>query len=76
MDFDKLIENIQKSSISKNYKGFMFWLLDRSFSISPKLKVNQYKLKSKIKKNRSLMIKTLYNVNKECFLECFVKGNI
>ena len=76
MDFNKLIENIQTSSISKNYKGFMFWLLDRTFSISPKLKVNQYKLKSKIKKNRSLMIKTLYNVNKKCFLECFAKNTV
>ncbi len=75
MDFDKLIENIQTSSISKNYKGFMFWLLNRTFLISPKLKVNQYKLKSKIKKNRSLMIKTLYSVNKECFLECFTENN-
>ena len=52
----------------------MFWILDRAFSISPKLKVNQYKIKSKIKKNRSLMIKTLYTVNKKCFLDCFTKN--
>ena len=76
MDFNKLIENIQMSSISKNYKGFMFWLLDRTFSISPKLKANQHKIKSKIKKNRSLMIKTLYTVNKKCFLDCFTKNRM
>ena len=76
MDFNKLIENIQMSSISKNYKGFMFWLLDRTFSISPKLKANQHKIKSKIKKNRSLMIKTLYTVNQKCFLDCFTKNRM
>lgn len=73
-DFHKLIESIQMSSVSKNYKGFMFWLLNRTFSISPRLKANQYSIKSTIKKNRSIMIKTLYCVNKRVFLDCFVKS--
>lgn len=71
-DFDKLVESIRLSSISKNYKGFVFWILDRTFSISSRVKANQYKLKSKIKKNRSLMIKALYDTNKKLFLDCFI----
>lgn len=72
-DFQKLVETLQSSSISKNYKGFMFWLLNRTFSISPMLKSKQYKIKSTIKKNRSLIIKILYSVNPKLFLECFTK---
>lgn len=75
VDFDKLIENIQSSSISKNYKGFMSWLLNRIFLTSPKLKSNQYKIKSSIKKNRSLIIRILFNVNEKCFMECFKEFN-
>lgn len=72
-DFYQLIESIRRSSISKNYKGFVFWLLNRTFSISPRLKANQYNIRSAIKKNRSIMIKTLYCVNKKVFMECFSK---
>ena len=74
-DFDKLIESIRLSSISKNYKGFVFWILDRIFSITGRVKANQYKIKKIIKKNRSLMIKTLYDVNKNVFLDCFINEN-
>lgn len=75
-DFNNMIESIRSSSISKNYKGFMFWLLNRTFFVSPRLKANQYKVKTTIKKNRSLMIKTLYQISPKCFLECFKKGEI
>lgn len=73
-DFYQLIESIRTSSISKNYKGFMFWLLNRTFSVSPRLKANQYNIRSTIKKNRSIMIKTLYCVNKKVFMECFTEN--
>ena len=74
-DFNKLVESIRLSSISKNYKGFVFWILDRVFSITGRVRANQYKLKNKIKKNRSLMIKTLFDVNKKLFLDCFIDEN-
>ena len=32
-------------------------------------------IKKIIKKNRSLMIKTLYDVNKNVFLDCFINEN-
>ena len=74
-DYDKLVESIRLSSISKNYKGFVFWILDRIFSITGRVKANQYKIKNKIKKNRSLMIKALFDVNRKIFLDCFIDEN-
>ena len=70
-DFDNLVSSIQKTSISKNYQDFMFWILDRVFLATPQLKSNQYNLKSRLKKNRSIIIKTLYMVNRKTFLNCF-----
>ena len=70
-DFDSLISSIQKTTISKNYQDFMFWILDRVFLATPQLKSNQYNLKSRLKKNRSIIIKTLYMVNRKTFLNCF-----
>lgn len=70
-DFDSLIQTLSSMAISKNYQGFISWMLDRIFVISPPVKSNQYKIKSTIKKNRSLMIKILYQLNSKCFLNCF-----
>ncbi len=70
-DFDLFIESLRKTSISKNYQEFMCWILDRIFLVTPQIKSNQYKLKSKLKKNRSLIIQILYSVNKNTFLNCF-----
>lgn len=70
-DFDSLISSIQKTPISKNYQDFMFWILDRVFLATPQLKANQYNLKNRLKKNRSIIIKTLYMVNRKTFLNCF-----
>lgn len=70
-DFDNLVSSIQKTSISKNYQDFMFWILDRVFLATPQLKSNKYNLKSRLKKNRSIIVKTLYMVNRKTFLNCF-----
>ena len=71
MDFDQMISDIMKVYISKNYIGLFSWLLDRAFCISIAQKQNQYKLKSTIKKRRSILIKTLYSINSENLLKCF-----
>ena len=71
MDFDQMISDIMKVYISKNYLGLFSWLIDRAFCISIAQKQNQYKLKSTIKKRRSILIKTLYSINSENLLKCF-----
>ena len=71
IDFDNMIKDISAVHISKNYLGLFSWLIDRAFCISPAQKQNQHKIKSRIKKRRSVLLKTLYIVNRKNFLECF-----
>ena len=72
-DFDKLIEDIRSIYISKNYQGMMSWLIDRAFLITPNIKSNNSSLKATINTNKSLLLKVLYDVNNETFLNCFVE---
>ncbi len=71
-DFDNLISSIQNTVISKNYQDFMYWLLDRIFLVSPQLKSNQYKIKARMKKNRSSIIKTLFMISPKTLLNSFI----
>lgn len=73
-DFDQLIEDIRSIYISKNYLGLMSWLIDRAFCITPSVKRNINTKNSSIHKNKSILIKTLYKVNRENLLMCFSKN--
>lgn len=77
-DFESMINEIQQVYISNNYLGLMSWLLDRAFVISSNLKGNvnrdNYKLCTTINNNKSILIKTLYMVNKKAFLQCFLSA--
>lgn len=72
-DFDKLIYEIRSIYISKNYLGLMSWLIDRALAITPSIKRNSKTIKSLLWKNRSLLLKILYQVNSEAFLSCFIQ---
>ena len=72
-DFDKLIDDIRSIYISKNYLGMMSWLIDRAFVIGAGVKRNNSTIMSTINTNKSLLLKTLYDVNKDAFLQCFSK---
>lgn len=72
-DFDKLIEDIRSIYISRNYLGMMSWLIDRAFVIGAGVKRNNATIMSTINTNKSLLLKTLYDVNKDAFLQCFSK---
>ena len=63
-DFDELIRDIQQIHISKNYLGFMSWIIDRNFVITPAMKRNRKNIKSTVRKNKSLLMSVLYHVNK------------
>lgn len=65
-DFDSMISDIRSTYISRNYLGLMSWLIDRCLSITDSLSPS-------LKKNRALLLKTLYMVNKDQFLQCFKK---
>lgn len=72
-DFDMLINNIQKVHLSSSYAGLFSWLIDRAFIITSAMKQNA-KTKTRTKKNRALLLKVLYSINKHQFLACFDKG--
>lgn len=71
VDFDNMIKDISTIYVSKTYLGLFSWLIDRAFCLSIAQKQNQYKLKSTIKKRRSVLIKALYDINKDNLLRCF-----
>ena len=73
-DFDDLIRNIQSVYISKNYLGLMSWLLDRAFVVSTSAKRNSRQIKSKLRMNKSILIKALYHTNSANLLKCFSKN--
>ncbi len=72
-DFDDLINDIRRTYISDSYLGLFSWLLDRAFLITPQICKNSAKLGSAISRNKSLLMKTLYDVNSGCLLKCFSK---
>lgn len=73
-DFDDLINDIQKIYISGNYLGMMSWLINRAFNIGSGVRGNKQRnvLQSKIDQNRSILMKVLYQVNRDAFLKCFI----
>ena len=73
-DFDDLIRSIQSTYISKNYTGLMSWLIDRAFMVSPDIKRNQKEIRSKLRMNKSILIKALYQTNSANLLKCFSKN--
>ena len=74
-DFDEMIESIKRIYISDSYLGLMSWLINRAFCIGVGAKRTKAITNSNIKKNKSLLLKVLYDINKECLLKCF-SGNI
>lgn len=70
-DFDELIDDIRQVYISKNYLGMMSWMIDRAFLITPNIRSNHDNILTTIHTNKSLLLKVLYDVNKEAFLMCF-----
>lgn len=71
-DFDKLIEEIRSIYISKNYLPMMSALIDRAFKISNSdSECDTDSIVSKTCHNRTILLKTLYEVNQDAFLQCF-----
>lgn len=75
-DFDKLISDIRKIYISKNYLGMMSWLINRALCIGDGVKKNKEQMDSKLYKNRAILLKTLYVVSPDVFLQCFVGKSV
>lgn len=73
-DFDQLIQDIKSTYISKSYLGLMSWLIDRAFCITASARRNIKTSSSTLHKNKAVLLKTLYEVNKDNLLLCFSKN--
>ena len=69
-DFDEMIEDIKRVHISKQYLSLMSWLIQRSFLLTPQA----YNSHSQTHRNKSILLKTLYEVNPSCLLQVFSKN--
>ena len=74
IDIEELLNDIKSIYISKNYLGLMSWLIDRAFCITPSIKQNINTIKNNTNKNKSLLIKVLYDINSQNLLKCFSKN--
>ena len=70
-DFEDLVNDIRGLKLGKKYAGLMSWLINRAFRINHGVRNNVGNMDSKTNKNRSILIKTLYNVDRDTFLSCF-----
>lgn len=70
-DFDKLVQDIRTIGISRNYIGFMSYLIKRAFKFGG-VKRTVSTLQSQTDKNKSTLLKVLYECNKSLFLRCFL----
>lgn len=75
-DFEQLISDIRQTYISNNYLPLMSWLINRAFAITPSVQRNQYEIRTTLNKNRSLLMKTLYDVSPKQFLQVFAKKTV
>ena len=73
-DFDEMIEAIKRVYISKNYEGLMYWLIDRSFMITPYFQDNVKNVAETISSHKPILLKTLYTINPKLLLKCFAKN--
>lgn len=73
-DYEDLLEDIRKLSMPNKYLGLMSWLINRCFMITPGTKRNKDKIQSRLNKNRSLLLKVLYDLNPNLLLKCFKNG--
>ena len=73
-DFDNLVNDIKQINVSRNYLGLFSWIIDRSFKILPGTKRNKNNISSTLNKNKSILIKVLYDVNSSNLLKCFSKN--
>lgn len=73
-DYEDLLEDIRRIALPDKYVGLMSWLINRCFVMTPGMLRNRNNIQSKLSKNRSLLLKVLYDLNPETFKKCFKKG--
>ena len=65
---------IKENKTQERFSEFIFsWLIDRAFLISVRSRAHSNQIEAVTKKNKSLLLKVLYDVDKDALLKCFSK---
>ena len=65
---------IKENKTQERFSEFIFsWLIDRAFLISVRSRAHSNQIEAVTNKNRSLLLKVLYDVDKDALLKCFSK---
>lgn len=65
---------IKENKTQERFSEFIFsWLIDRAFLISGRSRAHSNQIEAVTKKNKSLLLKVLYDVDKDALLKCFSK---
>lgn len=70
-NFEQLVEDIRRTTIPDKYVYIFSWLLDKAFVITADMKFDTREETTRIHKNKSLLLKVLYEVNKNALFACF-----
>ena len=73
-DFDNMINSIRQIYISKDYLGLFSWLIDRAFHLVTNVDNKHIKTRARTEKNKALLLKTLYTINRANLLKIFEKN--
>ena len=73
-DFDNMINSIRQIYISKDYLGLFSWLIDRAFHLVTNVDNKHIKTRARTEKNKALLLKTLYTINRGNLLKIFEKN--
>lgn len=73
-DFDQLISDLRQIAFNKNTIGLMSYLIDHAFLIKTETRYKKKQFGDNLYKNKSLLLKVLYELNPELLLKCFSKN--
>ena len=69
--FDELISDIRKLVIGEKYIDLFLWFLNKMFSKNVEKEISSQKYMNQLQTNRMLILKVLYEVNKDVLFKCF-----
>jgi hypothetical protein len=73
-DLEELITKIRGLYLNASYIGLTSWLIDRAFCITPNSKMGAPHSTRMTDKNKSLLLKILYDINPQNVIKCFSKN--
>ena len=73
-NFEELVNDIRKMTLGEKYIGLFSYLLNKLFSDEAEKELNSEKFNNLLQTNRTLVLKVLYDVNKDVLLKCFSRN--